>query len=171
MKKSWNSGFLVLLQGSRLKSTSPHTRLRIIPNNLCPAALLWISRRETKMTDSDLRPIVEQATSLLELVFDEAMRRAGERHALPGSLTPEMESLWVEGAEAVRIMGAGYTLGRLKHLGHQGVLVMDRKDPDKPNSPYIFLRASLHDYCAQRVFELEARKARQKKGKPWTPPH
>ncbi len=111
------------------------------------------------MTDSDLKPIVEQAASLLELVFDEAMRRASKRH---GQLeaAAEGESLWVEGAEAVKIMGAGYTLGRLKQLGHHGILVMDRKDPDKPNSPYIFLRSSLHDYCVKRVFELEAKKAR-----------
>ena len=111
------------------------------------------------MTDNDLKPIVEQAASLLELVFDEAMRRASERHR---GLEPasETESLWVEGAEAVRIMGAGHTLARLKQLGHQGVLVMDRKDPDKPNSPYIFLRASLRDYCAKRVFELGSEKAR-----------
>ena len=104
------------------------------------------------MADSDIKPIVEQATSLLELVFDEAMRRASERH---GQLeATETQPMWVEGGEAVTIMGAGYTLSRLKQLGHQGILVMDRKDPDKPNSPYIFLRASLHDYSVRRVLEL-----------------
>ena len=102
----------------------------------------------------NVKPIVEQATSLLELVFDEAMRRASERHGLLEVAT-EGESLWVEGSEAVKIMGAGYTLPRLKQLGHQGVIVMDRKDPDKPNSPYIFLHSSLHDYSARRVFELD----------------
>lgn len=110
------------------------------------------------MREGELKPIVERATSLLELVFDEAIRRASERHRHTET-TAEAESLWVEGAEAVRIMGAGYTLARLKQLGHQGALVMDRKDPDKPNSPYIFLRASLHDYCAKRVFELESERA------------
>ena len=112
------------------------------------------------MSDNTIEPIVKQAASLLELVFDEAMRRASERHgqleALVGS-----ESLWVEGNEAVKIMGAGYTLSRLqKQLGHQGVIVMDRKDPDKPNSPYIFLRSSLHDYSVRRVFELDDKRAR-----------
>ncbi len=57
-------------------------------------------------------------------------------------------------------MGAGYTLSRLKQLGHQCVIVMDRKDPNKPNSPYIFLRSSLHDYSVKRVFELDERQAR-----------
>lgn len=111
------------------------------------------------MSSSDLKPIVEQAASLLELVFDEAMRRASERH-VDKALNPEGESLWVEGAEAVKIMGAGYTLTRLKQLGHSGDIVMDRKDPDKPNSPYIFLRSSLHDYSVKRVFELDEQKAR-----------
>ena len=108
------------------------------------------------MTDNDIKPIVEQATSLLELVFDEAMRRASERH---GQLeATETQPMWVEGGEAVKIMGAGYTLSRLKQLGHQGILVMDRKDPGKPNSPYIFLRASLHDYSVRRVLELNNQK-------------
>lgn len=111
------------------------------------------------MTESDIKPIVEQATSLLEIIFDEAMRRASERHGQLDSLSVD-ESLWVEGAEAVKIMGAGYTLSRLKQLGHQGVLVMDRKDPEKPNSPYIFLRSSLHDYSVRRVLELNSQKAR-----------
>ena len=111
------------------------------------------------MSDS-VKPIVEQAASLLEIVFDEAMRRASERHGLLDTLATEGESLWVEGSEAVRIMGAGYTLPRLKQLGHQGVIVMDRKDPDKLNSPYIFLRSSLHDYSAKRVFELDDKQAR-----------
>jgi hypothetical protein len=105
------------------------------------------------MTEQHLKPIIEQATELLELVFDEAMRRASSRH-LAEAQSPEV-SLWVEGAEAVDIMGAGYTLTRLKQLGHEGRLIMDRKDPDKPNSPYIFLRASLHDYCEKRIFELD----------------
>lgn len=112
------------------------------------------------MTETDIKPIVEQAASLLEIVFDEAMRRASERHHQIAALNAAGESLWVEGAEAVKIMGAGYTLSRLKQLGHQGILVMDRKDPDKPNSPYIFLRSSLHDYSVRRVLELETRKAR-----------
>lgn len=111
------------------------------------------------MTESDIKPIVEQATSLLEIIFDEAMRRASERHGQLDSLSVD-ESLWVEGAEAVKIMGAGYTLSRLKQLGHQGVLVMDRKDPEKPNSPYIFLRSSLHDHSVRRVLELNSQKAR-----------
>ena len=111
------------------------------------------------MSDTSLEPIVKQASSLLELVFDEAMRRASERHGLIAIAT-EGESLWVEGGEAVKIMGAGYTLPRLKQLGHRGVIVMDRKDPDKPNSPYIFLRSSLHDYSAKRVFELDEQQAR-----------
>lgn len=112
------------------------------------------------MTDSELKPIVEQAASLLELVFDEAMRRAGERHPQLEAFNTDGASLWVAGAEAVNIMGAGYTLSRLKQLGHHGLLVMDRKDPDKPNSPYIFLRSSLHDFCIKRVFELARKKAR-----------
>ncbi len=111
------------------------------------------------MSDNTIEPIVKQAASLLELVFDEAMRRASERHGQLEALTAG-ESLWVEGSEAVKIMGAGYTLSRLKQLGHQGVIVMDRKDPDKPNSPYIFLRSSLHDYSVKRVFELDERQAR-----------
>lgn len=106
------------------------------------------------MTEQHLKPIIEQATELLELVFDEAMRRASSRHQLPEPQASK-DSLWVEGAEAVDIMGAGYTLTRLKQLGHEGKLIMDRKDPDKPNSPYIFLRASLHDYCEKRIFELD----------------
>ena len=101
----------------------------------------------------NVKPIVEQATSLLELIMDEAMRRASERHGVL-DVHVESESLWVEGGEAVKILGAGYTLPRLKQLGHQNILVMDRKDPDKPNSPYIFLRSSLYDYSAKRVFEL-----------------
>ena len=107
----------------------------------------------------NVKPIVEQAASLLELVFDEAMRRASERHGLLDIAT-EGEPLWVDGSEAVKIMGAGYTLPRLKQLGHQGTIIMDRKDPDKPNSPYIFLRSSLHDYSAKRVFELDDKQAR-----------
>ena len=105
------------------------------------------------MRSTDLKPIVEQATSLLELVFDEAMQRASFRHQNLKTGNSE-ESLWVEGTEAVTIMGAGYTLPRIKRLGHQGLIVMDRKDPEKPNSPYIFLRSSLHGYSAKRVFEL-----------------
>ena len=112
------------------------------------------------MSDTSLEPIVRQASSLLELVFDEAMRRASERHGLLDNFAAEGESLWIEGSEAVKIMGAGYTLPRLKQLGHRGVIVMDRKDPDKPNSPYIFLRSSLHDYSAKRVFELDEQQAR-----------
>ncbi len=111
------------------------------------------------MSSSDLKPIVEQAASLLELVFDEAMRRASERHGRLETLNAG-ESLWVEGAEAVKIMGAGYTLPRLKQLGHQGDIAMNRKDPDKPNSPYIFLRSSLHEYSVKRIFELDEQKAR-----------
>lgn len=111
------------------------------------------------MSSDSVKPIVEQAASLLELVFDEAMRRASERHARLETLSAG-ESLWVEGAEAVKVMGAGYTLPRLKQLGHQGDIVMDRKDPDKPNSPYIFLRSSLHEYSVKRVFELDEQKAR-----------
>ena len=109
------------------------------------------------MSDNTIEPIVKQAASLLELVFDEAMRRASERH---GQLEALTESLWVEGGEAVKITGAGYTLSRLKQLGHQSIIVMDRKDPDKPNSPYIFLRSSLHDYSVKRIFELDDQKAR-----------
>ena len=112
------------------------------------------------MSDTTLTPIVKQATSLLELVFDEAMRRASERHGQLETLTAEETSLWVEGSEAVKIMGAGYSLPRLKQLGHQGTIVMDRKDPNKPNSPYIFLRSSLYDYSAKRVFELDDKQAR-----------
>ena len=108
------------------------------------------------MRDDELKPIVEQATSLLELVFDEAMRRASERYERQSERLLKSESLWVEGAEAVKIMGAGYTLARLKGLGRLGELVMDRKDPNKPNSPYIFLRSSLHEYSDRRVFKLDA---------------
>lgn len=107
------------------------------------------------MDERDLKPIVEQAASLLELVFEEAIRRAATRHGLEGEDPAAPQSLWVEGPEAVTIMGAGYTLARLKRLGRRGEIVMDRKDPDKPNSPYIFLRSSLHEYSARRVFELE----------------
>jgi len=109
------------------------------------------------MSDQSLKPIVEQATNLLELVFDEAMRRANKRHTQIKHPT-DAQSLWVEGAEAVAVMGAGYTLPRLKQLGHEGKLIMDRKDPDKPNSPYIFLRSSLHKYSAKRVFDLDQAK-------------
>lgn len=105
------------------------------------------------MNDTTLNPIVEQATSLLELVFDEAMRRAVNRYSALPLEAPA--TLWVEGAEAALILGAGYTLPRIKQLGHAGELVMDRKDPSKPNSPYIFLRASLHDYSARRVLALD----------------
>ena len=120
------------------------------------------------MSDQAVKPIVEQATHLLELVFDEAMRRAHKRHQIVDET--EQVSLWVEGAEAVSILGAGYTLPRLKQLGHAGKLIMDRKDPDKPNSPYIFLRSSLHAYSAKRVFELEQQtpiKSAKRKLKPW----
>jgi hypothetical protein len=111
------------------------------------------------MNDSELKPIVEQAASLLELVFDEAMRRASERRMQQEAQPSEPESLWVEGAEAVKIMGAGYTLARLKHLGNLGEIVMDKKDPDKPNSPYIFLRSSLYEYSRRRVFQLDQQRS------------
>lgn len=117
---------------------------------------------------TNVKPIVEQATHLLELVFDEALRRACERCQLPNET--EQDSLWVEGAQAADILGAGYSLPRLKQLGHAGELIMDRKDPDKPNSPYIFLRSSLHSYSAKRVFELNEQmpiKAITPRAKPW----
>lgn len=110
------------------------------------------------MSDQSIKPIVEQATNLLELVFDEALRRANERHSLREAHLQDARSLWVEGIEAVAVMGAGYTLPRLKQLGHEGKITMDRKDPDKPNSPYIFLRSSLLKYSAKRVFELDQEK-------------
>ena len=107
------------------------------------------------MKDHELKPIVEQAASLLELVFEEAMRRASKRYGVDTEDAAESKSLWVDGGEAVEIMGAGYTLGRLKRLGRRGDIVMDKKDPEKPNSPYIFLRSSLHEYSMRRVFELD----------------
>lgn len=106
------------------------------------------------MNSQNIKPIVEQATQLLELVFDEAMKRATKRHHSEPPIKASA-SLWIEGAEAVNLMGAGYTLQRLKQLGHQKHIIMDKKDPDKTNSPYIFLRSSLLEYSAKRVFELK----------------
>jgi hypothetical protein len=91
-------------------------------------------------------------------------KRAVARHNHP--LPQTSESLWVEGPEAVQILGAGYTLPRLKAMGHRGEIVMDRKDPDKPNSPYIFLRQSLYDYNAQRVIQLN-RQHKPKSQRTW----
>lgn len=104
------------------------------------------------MASRELQPIVTQTLELLEALMDEMAKRAVARHRPPASRTNA--PLWVEGPEAVQVLGAGYTLPRLKAMGHRGEIVMDRKDPDKPNSPYIFLRRSLYDYSAQRVFHL-----------------
>ena len=49
---------------------------------------------------------------------------------------------------------------RVKQLGHRGEVVFDRKEPEKPNSPYIFLRSSLHEYSSRRVFQLDQRSKR-----------
>jgi hypothetical protein len=95
--------------------------------------------------------------SFLESLIDEMVSRAIDRHA-PRS--QEQSGLWVEGPEAVQIMGAGYTLPRLKEMGRRGEVVMDRKDPEKPNSPYIFLRSSLYDYNARRITQIDQRPAR-----------
>jgi len=96
--------------------------------------------------------------------MNEMAKRAVARHS---QLLPQTnESLWVEGPEADQILGAGYTLPRLKAMGHRGEIVMDRKDPDKPNSPYIFLRQSLYDYNTQRVIQL-ARQHKPKSQRTW----
>ena len=95
--------------------------------------------------------LAEQVLTTLESLIDTMAARAVARH-LPEPIT---ERLWVEVKEASRILGDGYPPERVKQLGHQRKVKMDRKEPEKPNSPYIFLRSSLYDYSARRVFEID----------------
>lgn len=96
--------------------------------------------------------LASQTLALLETLIDDMARRAIERH------TPQKstEKLWVSAKEASVILGEGYPVERVKELGRKGRVVMDRRDPTNPaNSPYIFLRSSLHEYSARRVFEID----------------
>ena len=88
----------------------------------------------------------------LEELIDEAVKKAIDR-ALNQPRAPERN--WLEGSEAETYMGAGYTLKKLKEMANQGLIVADRKDPDKPNSPYIFWKQSLDDWNTRRVFQID----------------
>ena len=101
--------------------------------------------------DNPSEELSEQVLRLLETLLDEMARRATVRHKVKTEETP----LWIDAKGAAQLLGAGYTPARVKQLGHAGELICDRKDPDKPNSPYVFLRASLLDYTSRRVFQLE----------------
>ena len=103
------------------------------------------------MTTTPTAPLAQQALILLESVIDQMAERAVARH----SPEPVKEKLWVNVKEASAILGDGYPPERVKQLGHQKKLKMDKREPDKPNSPYIFLRSSLYDYSARRVFEID----------------
>lgn len=92
------------------------------------------------------------ALQALETLIDEIARRAVDRYS-----PQTQEPLWVTAKEASEILGAGYPAQRVKELGHQGLLNMDRRDPENPNSPYIFERKSLFDYSSRRVFEIDQR--------------
>lgn len=95
--------------------------------------------------------LAQQLLVTLESVMDDIAQRAVARH-LPEPIT---ERLWVDAKEASRILGEGYTARRVKQLGYQGKVTMDRVNADNDNSPHIFLRSSLFDYSARRVFEID----------------
>ena len=103
------------------------------------------------MTTTPAASLAQQALTLLESLIDDMAARAVARH----SPEPVTEKLWVNVKEASAILGDGYPPERVKQLGHQKKLKMDKREPDKPNSPYIFLRSSLYDYSARRVFEID----------------
>jgi hypothetical protein len=103
------------------------------------------------VTTTPAAPLAQQALTLLESLIDDMAQRAVARH----SPEPVKEKLWVDVKEASRILGDGYPPERVKQLGRLGKLKMDKKEPEKPNSPYIFLRSSLYDYSARRVFEID----------------
>lgn len=71
---------------------------------------------------------------------------------------PVTEKLWVDAKEASAILGDGYPPERVKQLGRAGEIIVDRKEPEKANSPHIFLRSSLYDYSSRRVFQLDQKK-------------
>jgi hypothetical protein len=98
-----------------------------------------------------LEPLLASLESLMEDVAERAVKRAVARLEIAQPDQPK----WLEGDEAARYMGAGYTLPRLKQLAHDGEIIADRKDPSKPNSPYVFLRRSLDEYSDRRVFEID----------------
>lgn len=101
-------------------------------------------------------PLAQQTLTLLESLIDQMAERAVARH------TPQetKASLWVSAKEASEILGEGYPPARVKQLGHLGEIVADRKEPEKANSPWIFLRSSLYEFSARRVFQLDQQKGR-----------
>jgi len=94
-----------------------------------------------------------QTLALLESLIDEMTARAVARH----TPKPVTAKLWVDAKEASTILGDGYPPERVKQLGRAGEIVADRKEPEKANSPHIFLRSSLYEFSARRVFQLDQR--------------
>jgi hypothetical protein len=105
------------------------------------------------VTTTPTQPLAAQALTLLEAVIDECVQKALARHTPPQIDAP----LWIDAKEASALLGSGYPPARIKQLGHLGELVMDRREPDKPNSPYIFERQSVLNFSSRRVFQLDQR--------------
>lgn len=95
--------------------------------------------------------LAEQVLSTFESLIDEMVQRAVARH----TPTQATSALWIDAREASELLGAGYPPGRVKQLGHEGEIVMDRREPGKDNSHYIFERQSVLNYSARRVFQLD----------------